>query len=281
MTCRDHWALGQWFRHYSRHLGAQNLYVVAHGADPKVAEICPGASVITVPRDRLDAFDARRSRVLNGLQAALVELYDWVIRTDTDELICLDPARHASFAALFAERPADAVFALGLNVAERPGDSPLRPTDPALAHRRGAVFSGHYSKAFAVRAALPLMRHGIGLRPRRVSGFPFDLPRGVYLAHLKFADRAALAETNPLRREVANAPVLGRPGTAWRDPDAEAKKFFRRFSDLPETGWAEAESDAWTRIAADPLRDLSKGLIRARNIRADHRTTLPDWFGDG
>ena len=39
-----------------------------------------------------------RAQLLNSIQDGLGVIYDWVIRTDTDELICLDPAYHGSFA---------------------------------------------------------------------------------------------------------------------------------------------------------------------------------------
>ena len=56
MVYRDYWALSQWYAHYGRLVGFDNLYVVAHGADPEIAQICPRASVITVPRDSLEGF---------------------------------------------------------------------------------------------------------------------------------------------------------------------------------------------------------------------------------
>ena len=62
MVYRDHWALSQWYRHHARLLGVENLYVVAHGADPEIARLCPGASVITIPRDDLSSFDRTRAR---------------------------------------------------------------------------------------------------------------------------------------------------------------------------------------------------------------------------
>ena len=34
MVYRDYWALRQWYRHYGDLVGAQNLYIVAHGPDP-------------------------------------------------------------------------------------------------------------------------------------------------------------------------------------------------------------------------------------------------------
>ena len=114
MVHKDYWALRQWYRHYSNALGAENLFVVAHGPDPVVQEICPAASVITIPRDRLQGFDHWRGRLLNGIQRGLLEIYDWVIRTDADELICVDPQLWSSLPKMLAAQEASAIFALGV-----------------------------------------------------------------------------------------------------------------------------------------------------------------------
>jgi len=276
MVYRDHWALAQWYAHFARHLGPENLFIVAHGTDASLPLLCPGANILTVPRDRLDGFDGMRDRVLNGFQAGLGAVYDWVIRTDADELICLDPDLYTGFADLLAAQERDAVFALGLNIAERPGDAPLAEGAPALPLRPSGVFSGHYSKAWAVRKGLPLLRHGVAVRKRALAAFPLNLPRGVYLAHLKYASRAALRIANQHRREIATSGVKGLPGGAWRKPGVAERKFYDGFEALPEQPWEVCERTAYDQITADPMRDPGKGVVRARNIRFDARTTLPD-----
>ncbi len=279
MVYRDYWALGQWYAHFSRHLGAGNLFVVSHGADPKIAEICPGASILTIPREDMKGFDRKRGRMLNAFQDGLGELYDWVIRTDADELICLDPEHYGSFADFFDRQSARAVFALGLNVAEADGDAPLKAGENVLAQRRAAMFSGHYSKAWAVRDRVALMRHGVELRPRRVNRFEYCMPPGVYLVHLKYASLAALKEANAHRRAIATGGEKGLPGSAWRKPEKDAAKFFAVMSTLPETGWDEARDEAYGTLSTNPRRDVESGLVRSHNISFGFRTTLPDWFG--
>lgn len=280
MVYRDHWALGQWYSHYARHLGAENLYVVAHGPDPEIARICPGANVLTVPRADLEDFDLRRGRMLNAFQAGLGEVYDWVIRTDADELICLDPARYGGFSALFGGRRARALFALGLNLAELPEDAPLGDGMAALAHRRRALFSSHYSKAWAVRRPVGFRLHGVELRRRAVGRFAFDMPSGVYLVHLKFANSEALERSNEHRFTVAAQRGKGMPGGAWRDPGGRALQFYERLEDLPVVPWEAAERKAYDLLSADPVRDARRGIVRARHFEAAEATTLPDWFRD-
>ncbi|MDP5220299.1 glycosyltransferase family 2 protein [Ruegeria sp. 2205SS24-7] len=278
MVYRDYWALSQWYAHYSRHLGPQNLFVVAHGADPKIHELCPGASIITVPRDKFTEFDLFRGRLLNGFQAGLNEGYDWVIRTDVDELICLDPARYQSYAELFEQHPGRAQFSLGLNLAELPGDPELKPGMLALQHRQRALFSAHYSKAWAVRQRVGLRRHGIEIRPRHTEAYPFSVPRGVYLVHLKYANANALAESDAHRMQVASEPGHGTPGQSWLKPDLRNRKFAERVRSLPLTNWDEAEPQAYAQISGEPERDRRIGVIRVRDVPLNLATDLPGWF---
>lgn len=280
MVYRDHWALSQWYRHFSRALGASNLYIVAHGPDPEIRRLCPDSSIITIPRDRFDHFDLVRNRMLNRLQNGLNEVFDWVIRTDADELICLDPAHHDGFAGFLDAHHGDAAFALGLNLAEAATDAALPDGAAVFRHRRHAEFSAHYSKAWAVRNRVGLMRHGVQVKPRKAAAFDFRIPEGVYLVHLKFANSRALSEANRHRREVAGSDATGLPGPAWQDPQAETRKFFTRFQNLPEAPWEDARRSALAEIGRAPVRDIDRGIVRARNARQDRRTLLPDWFSE-
>lgn len=278
MVYRDHWALSQWYMHYGRQLGAENLYIIAHGRDDTIYDICPDANVITIPRDDLNRFDWSRGEILNNFQVSLTEQYDWVIRTDADELICLDPHHYPSFEALFSKRWGPAVFALGIEVAERVGDTPIDLNTPALSKRTAALFSGHYSKAWAVAGTTRLVRHGVEVGKRRAHRVKVTIPEGVYLVHIKYADLYALTRANAHRIDVAHAKGTAMPGAAWLDPDKADEKFFHKFGSFPEIAWEHARQQAYEKINCDPVRDLETGIVRARSHRFQNTTKLPEWF---
>ncbi|WP_146591997.1 glycosyltransferase family 2 protein [Puniceibacterium confluentis] len=278
MVYKDYWALSQWYRHHGRQVGVENLFVVAHGADPRIGEICPGASVITVPRDGFDHFDRRRGAALNAFQAGLLQSYDWVIRTDADELICHDPHRYESLAdAIAAHAGAPVLTALGFDLVEQPGD-PQTDEGSVFTARRHAAFSGHYSKAFAIRRPLDLMLHGVRVSPRRLQGFPFAMPPGVYLAHLKYANISALYDANLIREQVGRSGDAGAPGSGWSAATADASAFLARFADKRELPWPQAEARAYDRLSVNPARLEKSGIVKTRALKFDFRTRLCDRF---
>ena len=262
MVYQDYWALSQWYAHYSRHLGSEHLYIVSHGYDAKIWKICPKANVIAIPRDDLANFDTARGQMLNSFQDGLAVVYDWVIRTDADELVFFDPAKFSGFDAVFDSiGDQDYVFALGMNVVQDK-----------------AVFTGHYSKAWAVKRGSHLVRHGVYARRRRLNRGELVLPIGVYLMHLKYTNVDALALANRVRLKVTQHDGEGLPGRAWAKPTKDAESFFDRFEKLQQVGWEDAVKDAYNKVTSDPVRDREQHVLRAKSIRFEQRTTLPDWF---
>lgn len=278
MVYRDYWALEQWYMHYGRLLGYDNLFVVAHGADERIAQICPKASVITVPRDELEWFDRVRANLLNGIASGLNQVYDWIIRTDTDELICIDPALHSSFADFFSKCSEDAVFALGFDIIQRESEAELTDGQSVFDERDGAVFGGAYSKAFATCDATQLFLHGVKLPRNQLADYPFQLPRGVYLAHVKFANIDALASSNEHRVEVAKISAKGMPGGMWRKAHVYAEARFNWIEQHAERAWNDAVDQAYTQINDTPKRMTQGNVLRAASIQFDFKTTLPEWF---
>lgn len=279
MVHRDYWALSRWYAHHARHIGAGNLFVVAHGADPEIARICPGASVLTIPRDGFDNFDKARAEMLDGFHAGLSKVYDWVIRTDADELLVIDPDRWDSLAAALAACDVPVVTALGFDLAERPGDTPLKD-GPVFGPRRALAFSGHYSKAVAARRAVGFQLHGTRVAPRKLDSFPFHMPQGLYLAHLKYANRAVLDDGNAIRMAVANAPGKGLPGGGWQEAGEDARKFYETFEAKPQLPWEEAEPQAHATLSVKPARLDRFSVVKTRALKLPFRTELPDRFFD-
>ncbi|WP_127113827.1 glycosyltransferase family 2 protein [Shimia sediminis] len=280
MVYRDYWALSRWYAHHGLELGPENLIVVAHGEDPNIARICPNARILTIPRDDLGGFDRMRWQYLNDLTAELLQDYDWVIRTDADELVCYDPERYGGLRAALGQldpHETPVTWAMGFNVIETRGSTPMMP-GPVLGQRRDVIFTGHYSKAVAVSQPVPLRMHGAAVGAQALASFPFQLPKGLYLAHLKYANTIALAEANKVRRSVAGAEGSGLPGAAWAEPDIHVLEVLGAFADKRLLPWDKAETKAHHKLTLNPKRDARYNILRARRLRLKFRTELPERF---
>lgn len=278
MVYRDYWALNQWFRHFSAHLGSENLYVIAHGPDPRIAEICPGASIITIPREKLKHFDRVRFRLINAIQAGLNNIYDWVIQTDADELICFNPSRYSSFSDLMAQANAPVLFALGLNLAETAVDEPIPVGENVFRYRSVACVTGNYSKAWGVSNGMPLRWHGVFCGYKRTQRFPFEMPDDVFLVHLKHASRLALEDSNAVRRSVAETVGEDWNVPGWAEADFHAARFFRKLAKAEYLPWEDALDRGYERIRDHPVRDPERGIVKPPFVNYVCRTDLPQWF---
>ncbi|MCW8842976.1 MAG: glycosyltransferase family 2 protein [Rhodobacteraceae bacterium] len=279
MVYRDYWALSRWYAHHGAELGAHNLFIINHGDDPKIGEICPGAHVLSVVREDLSHFDRVRSKIMDQFHAELARDYDWVIRTDADEVVLYDPEQYSSLAAAFETQTAPVVTALGFDIVEMARNRAMT-RGPVCGQRRNVIFSGHYSKAVASRAAQKFRLHGVEVAPEALEDFPYHMPKGLYLGHLKYANLAALDDANAVRREVVAAAQAGKPGKAWAEPETEARDFLDEFAGLVARPWEKAEAKAYNRLSQAPARLERFSVVRARKFKPTHRTKLPARFAE-
>ncbi len=280
MVYQDYWALAQWIRHYSKQLGIENLYVVVHGPDKKINEIAAGVNIWTIPRDNLERFDKRRNKMLNQFQSGLLQFYDWVIRTDADELICVDPNMHGTLHGLLNKQTDDTVFAVGLNLYEGLEDGEMVDDASVFDMRCSAIITGNYSKAWAVSVDTPLMRHGVRVAEDGELKYSHAFPEGVFLVHLKFAHMPALVDANETRKSLARSDLPGMPGLGWRKAESHARRFFETASGMKLTAWDEAIEQARIEILTDMKFSEDDGVLRSPGIPYICRTELPDWFKD-
>src|SRR5215210_7701903 len=93
--------LPRWVEHYSAQFGAQNCIVVDHGSDDGSTEaLTHPVGRFGVSRER--PFDEHpRAAFVSSIASALLEYYDGVLYTDTDEYVVADPRRYASLSDVF------------------------------------------------------------------------------------------------------------------------------------------------------------------------------------
>ncbi len=205
-----------WIRHYGREIGVENLYCVDHGSDDGSTEGI-GISITRFPRRR-DFDSVIRSFLIANFHASLLRSHDAVIFSDADEFLVADPAKYAGLRDAIAASNAPVLRAMGLDVLHRPAEEPaLDMAHPVLAQRRRVKFAKYYCKTLVARVPL---RWEPGFHACSIHAEPQP---GVFLLHLKYADRDIFARSLAKRRAVArSAQDLEKGfGYQWRMDEAQ------------------------------------------------------------
>ncbi|WP_172328016.1 glycosyltransferase family 2 protein [Mangrovicoccus sp. HB161399] len=251
-----------WAGHYGRLFGMRSLYVVSHGDPDMVRDVAAGTNVLPVPYEPDPRFDAQRWQLLNHLAQGLRLYHDRVIVGDVDEIVLADPKHGTLPAVLARHRRARALTPFGLELVHRPAEEPLAFAPPVLRARRHVRIAPLYAKPCLMRGDIRLSRGGhYASSPRLV------MPEGLYLLHLKHADRGLYRATADRRNATAEATGAARPRDAMigRHWFAEARDDRAEFAAIDgaevreDFGFAaerQAIADSWAPRPGTPFYEF-------------------------
>ncbi len=206
MVYKNYVFLKRWYEYYAAQFGAENLYIFSHGGDPEHQKIAPGASVIHVPRDpALFKFDRRRWRMMSFFISGMMEFYNWMILSDVDEIMIVDPDLAPDLLSYITATYGDfktgpkniSPFALELIHVPDEEPEPLVDGETILSRRRIFRPNFNYSKPCLVRAPTVFGPGG-----HRNSLGPRHLSDGLYLLHLKFVDLDLMKARSKVKTET-------------------------------------------------------------------------------
>ncbi len=198
-----------WLHHYGARLGLDHLVVLddqstdgsTDGIDAEVHRLdgLPGGP----------EFERERIKTVNQTAARLLDTFDWVVFTDADEFLVVDPERHESFRDLLPSVPNPAVAALGLNVVQDlEHEQPLDLGRPILEQRSFACFAEVMCKPSTKKRRVPWVLASHGIKSR------YEVRDDLFMLHLKFADLDRLRASSAHRRSLNAAD--GRGGGSWK-----------------------------------------------------------------
>ena len=241
MVRDDLFFLERWVQYYSSIFGRTALYVVNHGGNPDVADLAQGCNLITIPDEFDENFDMYRWRLLNGLAAGLRHYFDFVIVTDVDEFVVVDPKTGLGLDDFLGKRRGKlTITPVGLEVVHKQ-DLELAPiaNGPMLGPRRYARFTSAYSKPCIFNHAVKLSRGG-----HFADDPTLKLFRNLYLFHMRYVDAALHLDT--LTRRQGQMSKLGHNkgpiSRDWRAVD-QGELPFEKIARKPVTEGFDFESN--------------------------------------
>ncbi len=224
MVYSDYFFLERWYRYYSQQIGAENLFILSHGNDPKHRDIAPDANVINVPRDpNMTKFDRRRWRMMGQIASGLLEFYNWALVSDVDEILIVDPDKASGLLPYLSSQypqkrtaPLN-ICPLGLQIVHMPNKEPDQITDgdsgTILSRRRHFYPSRNYSKPCLIGAPAAFgpggHRNNLGIR---------HMDPDLYLLHLNFFDLPRLEARAEQKKQVVEIAKQENPDFEKKHP---------------------------------------------------------------
>ena len=173
-----------WAKYYAAQFGAENLFVIDQGSDQRYDEILPkGVNIIRVPRDMFDNWLIARQVAI--MQRFLLESYDSVLYSDSDEIICAAPdvLRGKSVAEYLGSLSAAVGITTGYDLLhDISSEAPYDPGRPLLEQRRVMRRQPTMDKPLISRLPLNWIP---GFHSAAEGGIPIP---GLYLLHLRWFD---------------------------------------------------------------------------------------------
>ncbi|WP_161555863.1 glycosyltransferase family 2 protein [Mangrovicoccus ximenensis] len=235
----------KWIRHYGSQIGAENLFVISHGASDFHNRACAGVNHVTVPRAVCDTIERHRATLLSDFANALLESYHCVIVADTDELIAVDPDAGLPLKDYLLSRDGGAAAGLGFNIFQPDPGRAIDWSRPVLEQAHLMQFSAPFSKPALRWERCQHTPGGHGLRDRK-----FAVDENLYLFHLKFCDAAAFGHFDRVAEDFAREL-----GERQQAPSNHIRHW------LAGSDHAKATVERWSRRPAGIMapRDAARG----------------------
>ena len=234
MVRNDDFYLRKWTAYYGKEIGEENLYIFLDGKDQPIPDWCPKAHIMACDKIGGQVVEAEKGRLglLSDKAAELLKEYDFVIGTDADEFIIVDPKLNMSLAEYISTHKVhSSMSALGVDVGQHTGEEgDIREDEPFLSQRHYARLSTRYTKPSILASPV---RWGSGFH--RIKGHNFHIAKDLYLFHFGYFD---------LGRIQARFNDKDRAAAGWSKHLAKRSKTIRLVTERKARPW-----EKWTRFA--------------------------------
>lgn len=184
-----------WLRYYGSNFGSKNLYVIDRESTDGSTSNLGDVNKISIPRTAFDEF--RRAEFISSFHNSLLQAYDTVIFTDTDEIIVPDLAIYSGLNDYIARTDFDYVTSIGMNVCHAIHlEDPIDWDRPLLEQRKYARFFSSQCKTLISRTPVKWLPgfHSMNHRPK--------IDPNLFIFHLKLMDFYAAIRRQKINRET-------------------------------------------------------------------------------
>jgi hypothetical protein len=237
-----------WARYYSSQIGAEHCYVVDHGSDDGSTKALRGVNVVRIPRSAMN--DGQCAKFISTFCASLLEWYDYLIRSDADEIVVADPAHFSSLTDYCTKSQEEVVTAIGFNILHTDNEAPLNFKKKLLNQRKWMYFLSSMCKPVLTRRPLtwsPGFHRAEGVRTKY---------EDLYLFHLRYIDQDAGLQ----RLARTRSQPWDEPDAAWwqRISDERCLQIFGQYSGLRKN--ESVRIDASSPQVREALRNVFGGV---------------------
>ena len=203
-TRSDDFFLDLWVKYYSSLVGAENCYVMLDGDDWECRVDLSSVNVRVLEGRfyRRTKNDARLSDEHKIIATELLAEYDYLIKTDCDEFVCVDPLSGMSFSDVLMQADEHGfIHSLGVDVVERSvSEASIDPTQPIMAQREFGFMTKVYCKPNIFSRVCEVKAGG-----HRVRGGAFVLSKNIFMLHLANIDRGMFEDRAKIRMTESGA----------------------------------------------------------------------------
>ena len=191
MVHEEDFFLERWIAHWRQYIPAQHIYILNHGNSHDVARIADGCTVVRLPYDTTKkAVNQRRWQIMSLHGSSLTSYFDWVVCSDVDEFVVLDPSVDQSlpeYLAQIAARdhvpPAITTFAIEMVHVPEIEPEPIVHGEPIVGKRRCYRLNSNYAKPCILGQPMEFKAGGHGGNHEEIYLDPH-----LYNFHLRFID---------------------------------------------------------------------------------------------
>jgi hypothetical protein len=259
-----------WRDHYGRNFEYQNLFVIDDGSVDALSATDSRINVIR--RERKVPFDEKeRAKIVSSLVSELLNYYNYVIFTDVDEILVVNPSIGVTLKEYIERSNEDFLTPKGFNVLHRFSvESPLNIDEPLFTQRKYVQFDPWYCKTNISRVPLQFS-----------PGFhstdkPFNLHEKLYLFHLRAFDLGIAQRRLARLKDLAySQEMLSKNFAAqWRFDWIKYRNEFFSQSEL-EFSSALENLDAISAVA-----ECENRAAKTRNVYQGKICRIPESFNE-